>query len=38
MLHKDFNPSVQLENKIPGRDPQGALRQDEMIGDKLTIV
>jgi hypothetical protein len=30
--------SVQLENKIIGRDSQGACRQDELIGSKLPVV
>jgi hypothetical protein len=30
--------SIQLENKITGRDPQGAWRQDELIGGKPAVV
>jgi hypothetical protein len=30
--------SVQLENKITGRESQGACRQDELIGDKPPVV
>jgi hypothetical protein len=29
---------VQLENKITGRDSQGACRQDELIGGKPPVV
>jgi hypothetical protein len=30
--------SVQLENKITGRESQGDWRQDELIGDKPPVV
>jgi hypothetical protein len=30
--------SVKLENKITGREPQGACRQDELIGRKPPVV
>jgi hypothetical protein len=30
--------SVQLENKIIGRESHGACRQDELIGGKLSVV
>jgi hypothetical protein len=30
--------SVQLENKITGRESQGACRQDELIGGKPPVV
>jgi hypothetical protein len=30
--------SVQLENKIPGRESQGAYRQDELIGGEPPVV
>jgi hypothetical protein len=30
--------SVQLEKKNPGHDPQGAWRQDELIGGKPEVV
>jgi hypothetical protein len=30
--------SVQLENKIIGRESQGASRQDELIGGKPLVV
>jgi hypothetical protein len=36
ILHKDYNASIQLENKITGRDSQGACRQDELIGGTAT--
>jgi hypothetical protein len=38
MLHKDYTASVQLENKITGRQSQGVCRQDEIIGGKPPIV
>jgi hypothetical protein len=38
MLHKDLNASVQLENKITGRESQGACRQNVMIGGKPPVV
>jgi hypothetical protein len=37
MLHKGYNPSVQLENKITGRESQGACRQDELIAGKPPV-
>jgi hypothetical protein len=37
MLRKDFNRN-QLENKITGRDPQGACRQGELVGGKPAVV
>jgi hypothetical protein len=30
--------SVQLKNKITGRESQGAYRQDELIGGKSPVV
>jgi hypothetical protein len=38
MLHKDWTASVQLENKITGRESQGAWSQDELIGFKAPVV
>jgi hypothetical protein len=38
MLHKDYNPSVQLENKNSGRGSQGPCCQDELIGGKPPVV
>jgi hypothetical protein len=37
MLHKDYDIKCSVE-KNPGRDPQGACRQDELIGGKPPIV
>jgi hypothetical protein len=33
-----INASAQLENKIIGRESQGACRQDELIGCKPPVV
>jgi hypothetical protein len=30
--------SVQLENRITGRESQGVCRQEELIGGKLTVL
>jgi hypothetical protein len=38
MLHKDYNRSVQLENKIAGRVSLGACCQDELIGGKPPVI
>jgi hypothetical protein len=38
MLHKDYERKSSVVNKISGRDPQGAWRQDELIGGKLPVV
>jgi hypothetical protein len=38
MLHRTIPASVQLENKIAGRESQGACRQDELIGGKPPVV
>jgi hypothetical protein len=35
---RTITSSVQLENKISGRESQGAYRQDELIGGKLPAV
>jgi hypothetical protein len=35
---KTITASVQLENKITGRESQAACRQDELIGGKLLVV
>jgi hypothetical protein len=37
MLHKTITPSAQLENKITGRESQGACDQDELIGGKPPV-
>jgi hypothetical protein len=34
MLHKDYNRKASVAKKIYGRVPQGAWRQDELIGGK----
>jgi hypothetical protein len=36
--YKDYNRSVQFENKITGRESEGASCQDEMIGGKPPVV
>jgi hypothetical protein len=38
MLHRTITASVQLENKITGRESLGACRQDELIGGKPPVV
>jgi hypothetical protein len=35
---RTITASVQLENKITGRESQGACRQDELIGGKPPVV
>jgi hypothetical protein len=35
---RSVTASVQLENKITGRESQGVCRQDELIGGKLPVV
>jgi hypothetical protein len=37
MLHKDYDRKDSVE-KISGREPQGARRQDELIGGKPPVV
>jgi hypothetical protein len=37
MLHKDYDRKGSLE-KIAGRQSQGALSRDELIGGKLPVV
>jgi hypothetical protein len=37
MLHKDYDRKGSVK-KISGREPQGAWRQDELIGGKLPDV
>jgi hypothetical protein len=37
MLHKGYDRKGSVE-KISGRDPQGAWRQDELIGGKQPVV
>jgi hypothetical protein len=38
MLHKGYINKCPVEKKIDGRESQGACRQDEMIGGKLSVV
>jgi hypothetical protein len=38
MLQKDYDHKGYVEKKISGRDPQGAWRQDELIGGKPPVV
>jgi hypothetical protein len=39
MLHKDHDRRGSVETKnISGRDPQGAWRQDELVGGKSTVL
>jgi hypothetical protein len=35
---RTITASDQLENKITGRESQGACRQDELIGGKLPVI
>jgi hypothetical protein len=38
MLHKDYYRKHSVEKKISDRGPQGAWRQDELIGGKPPVV
>jgi hypothetical protein len=38
MLHKDYYGKGAIEKKIAGHGPQGARRQDEVIGGKPPVV
>jgi hypothetical protein len=38
MLHKDYYRKGSVGKNIPGRESQGAWRQDELIGGKPTVV
>jgi hypothetical protein len=38
ILHKNYNLSVQLQNKITGREAHEACRQDELIGGKPPVI
>jgi hypothetical protein len=38
MLHKDDDCKGSFAEKYSGRERQGALRQDELIGDKPPVV
>jgi hypothetical protein len=37
MLHMDYTRKCSVEKKISGREPQGAYRQDELIGGKPPV-
>jgi hypothetical protein len=38
MLHKGYDRKGSVENKNFGREPQGAWRQDELIGGKPPLI
>jgi hypothetical protein len=38
MLHKDYDRKGSVEKRISGHEPQGAWRQDELIGGKPPVV
>jgi hypothetical protein len=38
MLRKGYNLKGSIEKQISGREPQGAWRQDELIGGKPPVV
>jgi hypothetical protein len=38
MLHKDYDRKDSVEKKNSGGEPQGAWRQDELIGGKPPVV
>jgi hypothetical protein len=38
MLHKNYDSNGSAKKKISGRGPQGAWRQDELIGGKPPVV
>jgi hypothetical protein len=38
MFHKDYDRKGSVEKEISGREPQGAWRQDELIGGKPPVV
>jgi hypothetical protein len=38
MLHKHYDRDGSVEEKISGREPQAASRQDEVIGGKPLVV
>jgi hypothetical protein len=37
-LYKDYGHKGSVAKKISGRELQGAWRQDELIGGKLTVI
>jgi hypothetical protein len=38
MLHKDYDRKGSVVKKMSSREPQGAWRQDELIGGKPPVV
>jgi hypothetical protein len=38
MLHKDYEGKGSVDKNISGREPQGASRKNELIGDKPQAV
>jgi hypothetical protein len=38
MLHKDYDLKGSVENEISGREFEGTLRQDELIGGKPPVL
>jgi hypothetical protein len=38
LLHKDYDRMCSVEKKTTGREPKGACRQDELIGNKSPVV
>jgi hypothetical protein len=38
MLRNDYDRKGSVEKRISGREPQGAWRQDEVIGGKQPVV
>jgi hypothetical protein len=38
MLYKDYDSKYSIKKKKSGREPQGARRQDELIGGKPPVV
>jgi hypothetical protein len=38
MLHKHYDRKCSIEQKYAGREPQGACRQDELLGGKPPVV
>jgi hypothetical protein len=38
MFHKDYDRKGSIANKVPGSEPQGIWRQDELFGGKPSVV
>jgi hypothetical protein len=38
MLHKDYDHKGSVKEEISGHEPQGARRQDELIGGKPPVI